>query len=60
MQATGVILAGLGLAVAGFAGNFFKEEPSSILDLMIDDTKIEIVSEYKYLRTVIDSKCTFG
>ena len=37
----------------------FRSKPSPVTDLFIDGTKVERVTEYKYLGTVIDDKLTF-
>ena len=38
----------------------FRRKPTSIPDLYIGDVKVERVSQYKYLGTIIDNKLTFN
>ena len=38
----------------------FRKSPPSVPDLFIDGVKVERVSEYKYLGTVLDEKLTFA
>ena len=38
----------------------FRKAPTVILDLFIDGAKVERVTEYKYLGTVLDNKLNFN
>ena len=38
----------------------FRKNPSAIPDLFIDGVRVERVTEYKYLETVLDNKLNFN
>ena len=38
----------------------FRKTPTVILDLFIDGLKVERVTEYKYLGTILDKKLYFN
>ena len=38
----------------------FRKNPSAIPDLLIDGVRVERVTEYKYLGTVLDNKLNFS
>ena len=39
---------------------YFKKNPSTVPDLFIDGVKVERLSEYKYLGTILDDNLSFS